>query len=189
MTPDDPAEQARAELVAALDAVAQGDRAALRLVYDRTSAKLFGICLRICEDRGAAEDVLQSVYLKVWEGARRFDADKASPITWLAIVARNAAIDWRRANRRHLADPIEAAFDVADGAPSPEAEAVDRSTRSRIRECLDQIAPKQRVAVESAFFKGSTYSELASGAKVPLGTMKSWIRRALIQLRGCLGDG
>ncbi|KAB2858515.1 MAG: RNA polymerase subunit sigma, partial [Sphingopyxis terrae] len=81
--------EAREALVAALAAVARQDRAALRQVYDLTSAKLFGICLRICGDRGSAEDVLQAVYLKIWDRAGQFDAARASPITWLAAIARN----------------------------------------------------------------------------------------------------
>lgn len=180
---------ARAALSAALGAVARGDRAALRTVYDRTSAKLFGICLRICDDRAAAEEILQTVYLKVWESAARFDPARASPITWLAAIARNAAIDWRRANRRHAAEPIESAFDLSDDAPSPEALALAGSTRARILVCFDELAPRQRAVVQAAFFEGLSYPELASAAQVPLGTMKSWIRRALIQLRGCIGDG
>ena len=107
-------------LAAALTAVGRGDRAALREVYDMTAAKLFGICLRICGERASAEDVLQTVYIKVWERAGQFDAARASPITWLATIARNGAIDWRRsvagrAARDNL--PEQAAFAVADEAP------------------------------------------------------------------------
>jgi RNA polymerase sigma factor (sigma-70 family) len=106
----------RERLVLALAQVADGDQLALREVYDSTCAKLFGVCLRICQDREAAEDVLQNVYIEIWHRAGRFDGTRASPVTWLCAIARNAAIDWRRANGTvHL--PESAAAAVADTSP------------------------------------------------------------------------
>ena len=105
----------REQLAAALNRAAQGDRAALRLVYDMTSAKLFGVCLRIFNDRSEAEDVLQEVYLTVWNKAAAFDETRASPITWLVAIARNRAIDRARSGASaRRSEPIEAAADVAD---------------------------------------------------------------------------
>lgn len=93
----------RERLVGTLSRVARGEQEALRELYAATASKLFGVCLRISHDREAAEDILQDVYLKVWNKAGRFDAARASPITWLCAIARNTAIDWRRANR---AEPL-----------------------------------------------------------------------------------
>ena len=180
---------ARDRLIAALLRVAEHDRAALRVVYDLTSAKLFGVCLRICNDRDVAEDILQGVYLKVWERAARFDATRASPITWLCVIARNAAIDWRRASGRVLTLPLEAAAGVADGRRLADQVLEDAGERERIHECLEALESKQQHAVRAAFFDGFAYSELASTMAVPLGTMKSWIRRGLLQMKQCLGDG
>src|SRR5213078_3280 len=87
------ADAARSQLAAALVRVAGGDRAALRMVYQDTSAKLFGVCLRILKDRSEAEDVLQDIYVTVWRKAATFDPSRASPITWLVAVARNRSID------------------------------------------------------------------------------------------------
>lgn len=179
----------RERLVADLARVADGDQDALRAVYDSTAAKLFGVCLRISGDREAAEDILQQVYLKVWDRAGRFDAERASPITWLCTIARNAAIDWRRANG-HIAPLSETALaGVADESPlAPEM--IDAATlRSRIAHCLEALEERPRRAIRAAFFDGLTYSQLASVMAVPLGTLKSWVRRGLIELRGCLGDG
>lgn len=180
---------ARARLVRALADVAGGDRKALKTVYDLTAAKLMGVCLRICQDREAAEDVMQEVYLKVWDRAGRFDASRASPITWLCTIARNTAIDWRRARGLGETFPVEAAFELPDGRPSAEALLEAGETQARIFDCLEALEEKPRGAIRAAFFQGRTYPELAAAAAVPLGTMKSWIRRGLLQLRGCLGDG
>lgn len=180
---------ARARLVRALADVAAGNRAALKIVYDLTAAKLMGVCLRICQDREAAEDVMQEVYLKVWDRAGRFDASRASPITWLCTIARNTAIDWRRARGLGETAPVEAALELPDGRPSAEALLEAGQTQARIFDCLEALDEKPRGAIRAAFFQGRTYVELAQTAAVPLGTMKSWIRRGLLQLRGCLGDG
>lgn len=180
---------ARAQLVRALADVAGGNRAALKIVYDLTAAKLMGVCLRICQDREAAEDVMQEVYLKVWDRAGRFDASRASPITWLCTIARNTAIDWRRARGLGETAPVEAALELPDGRPSAEALLEAGETQARIFDCLEALDEKPRGAIRAAFYQGRTYVELAQTAAVPLGTMKSWIRRGLLQLRGCLGDG
>ncbi|MHA6718529.1 sigma-70 family RNA polymerase sigma factor [Sphingomonas sp. RS6] len=180
---------ARTRLVEALAGVARGERTALRTVYDLTAAKLMGVCLRICQDRDVAEEVMQEVYLKVWRSAGRFDAARASPITWLCTIARNTALDSRRVRGLGEAAPVDAALDLPDDRPSADALIEAGETQARILDCIDALDEHQRGAIRSAFFHGMTYPELAQRAAVPLGTMKSWIRRGLIQLRGCLGDG
>ncbi len=186
------ADEARAQLTAALTAVGRGDRAALRRVYDMTAAKLFGICLRICGERASAEDVLQTVYIKVWERAGQFDAARASPITWLATIARNGAIDWRRSVAgRTVRDtlPEHAAFAVADDSPLADQSMVVAEQGEQLHRCLGELEDRTRLCIRSAFFDGSTYADLAARENVPLGTMKSWIRRGLLRLKDCLGDG
>jgi RNA polymerase sigma factor (sigma-70 family) len=181
------AEVRRKQLATTIAQVAGGDRAALQLVYHATSAKLFGIALRILGDRGEAEDVLQDVYLTVWRKAGRFDATVASPITWLVTIARNRAIDRLRSGAiLQRSEPIEAADAVADPAPSPVAMLEAEQERGRLEDCLRELEVTQAGAIRSAFLDGSTYEELATRASVPLGTMKSWIRRGLLKLRACL---
>lgn len=179
---------ARARLTAALGRVADGDRAALREVHDLTAAKLFGVILRISQNREAAEDILQDVYIKVWNRAGRFDAARASPVTWLCAIARNSAIDWRRASGAPAMLPVEAAADIADSRASATDLIEAEQDRARILDCLDALEEKPRGAIRSAFYDGFTYAELAERMAVPLGTMKGWIRRGLMQLKGCLGD-
>jgi len=177
----------RSQLVAALARVAGGDRAALQIVYQAAAAKLFGVCLRILNDRSEAEDVLQEVYLTVWRKAASFDPARASPITWLVAIARNRSIDRLRATAgSRRMDPIDAAEAVRD--PSPAAvELVEAAQQSsRLTLCLEQLDSRQSTAIRAAFLDGNTYEELAERMNVPLGTMKSWIRRGLLKLRDCL---
>lgn len=176
-------------LVAALQRVAAGERRALRDVYERTASKLFGVCLRISQDKEAAEDILQDVYLKVWNRAGRFDASRASPITWLCAITRNAAIDWRRAQGGPPLVSEELASEVPDDRVTAPEQIEALQERARIFECLDGLEIRQATAIRAAFFDGLTYAQLAEQVSVPLGTMKSWVRRGLIQLRECLGDG
>src|SRR5499427_9431899 len=181
------ADATRSQLAAALVRVAGGDRAALRIVYQDTSAKLFGVCLRILKDRSEAEDVLQDVYVTVWRKAATFDPGRASAIAWLVAIARNRAIDRLRARGAGgRLEPIEAADAVSDPAPA----AVDRvelaQQHQRLTRCLEELDAPHASAIRAAFLDGATYEELAARMNVPLGTMKSWIRRGLLKLRACL---
>lgn len=178
---------ARMQLAAALARVATGDRAALELLYRETSAKLFGVCLRILRDSSEAEDVLQDVYTIVWRRAGTFDSNRASPITWLVAIARNRAIDRLRAstNTRRM-EPIDDALYVSDAAPDALEQFESAEQRQRLASCLGELEPRHASAIRSAFLDGATYEMLAEQMDVPLGTLKSWIRRCLIKLKACL---
>jgi RNA polymerase sigma-70 factor (ECF subfamily) len=182
------ADGSRAALIGALARTALEDRAAFQQLYRMTSAKLFGICLRICGERQAAEDVLQDVYVQVWRRAGAYEPGRASPITWLATIARNRALDWRRAQVRTPAGIDAELPEIADPAPDAEAGLIDADEAARVRACLEELETRQRNAVRTAFYEGVTYAELAVRESVPLATMKSMVRRALIRLRGCLSD-
>jgi RNA polymerase sigma factor (sigma-70 family) len=181
------AETDRQRLSLALQQVAAGDQAALRQVYESTSAKLFGVCLRILGDRNEAEDVLQEVYVTIWRRAGSFDPGRGvSPITWLATLTRNRAIDQLRASKANLSRPLELAADVSDPAPLAAAVLERDQEQHRLSLCMGELEPDHAAYIRSAFFGGHTYQTLAETAAVPLGTMKSWIRRALLRLRDCL---
>ncbi|GAA0658273.1 RNA polymerase sigma-70 factor (ECF subfamily) [Sphingomonas insulae] len=180
---------ARAALVEALIRTGQDDRDAFRTVYTMTSAKLFGICLRICVDRQGAEDVLHDVYITIWNRAGAYQPGRASPISWLATIARNRAIDWRRRQGRNRAAPVDEADSVPDGTLRQDDALLAAEASARLHQCLEAIEQRQRGAIRSAFFGGLTYAELAERQAVPLGTMKSWVRRGLLALRGCLDAG
>ncbi|MEO6199362.1 MAG: sigma-70 family RNA polymerase sigma factor [Sphingomicrobium sp.] len=175
----------RGELAAIVRSVAGGDRGAMETLYQRTSSKLFGICVRLLGSEAEAEEVLQDVYVTVWGKAASFDAAKASPITWLSVLARNRSID-RLRRRRVKFEDLDAANDIADTDPSAFDLAVQAEDRGRLADCLDELDERPRQMIRAAFVDGATYSELAKTESVPLGTMKSWIRRGLKNLRGCL---
>jgi RNA polymerase sigma-70 factor (ECF subfamily) len=166
--------------------IAAGDRSALRQLYDATSAKLFGVCLRILSDREEAEDVLQEVYVTVWRRADRFDAGRASVMTWVSTIARNRAIDRLRA-RGPLAraEPVED-LEIADDQPGAEALLSAADDAGRLHACLSELDERTKSVIRTAFFEGVTYEALAQRMGAPLGTVKSWIRRGLAKLRGCL---
>lgn len=181
-------EAARARVVEAIVAVGRQERTAFRQLYRLTSAKLFGICLRICGEKQGAEDVLQEVYLTVWRRADGFEPGRASPITWLAAIARNRAIDWRRAHPARASAPVEDAAALPDPAPDAVSGLLADEEGRRLASCLDQLDQPQREVIRTAFFDGVTYAELATRRRVPAGTVKSWIRRGLLRLRECLRD-
>ncbi len=177
----------RSLIVAALARIPGGDRAALQTVYRLTSAKLFGVALRILGERSEAEDVLQEVFVTVWRKAADFDAGRASPMTWLIAIARNRAIDRLRASRTsRRMEPIDAATEVADSAAGADRALESAQEHARLHGCLDALATHERAALRGAYFDGNSYEELATRMSVPLGTMKSWIRRAMIKLKSCL---
>ena len=176
----------RQALAEAMQAVAGGDRSALRQVYDATSAKLFGTILRIVRDRDTAQDLLQDVYIKVWHRAGRFDASIASPITWLCTLARNTAID----HTRRRGAPVDAGDElpeVADDTAPVDEFLCKAEDHEALRRCLEELQDDHQRSIRLAFFDGLTHSQLADRIGVPLGTMKSWIRRGLQGLKGCLG--
>lgn len=122
----------------------------------------------------------------VWQKAGSFDPARASPITWLVTLTRNRAIDRLRATGRRLTAPIEAAADIADDAPDAEACLIASDDRTRISQCMDTLAASDATMIRTAFFEGATYSDIADRASLPLGTVKSRIRRALLKLKSCL---
>ncbi|MSU88903.1 sigma-70 family RNA polymerase sigma factor [Rhodobacteraceae bacterium 2CG4] len=167
--------------------VALADRPAFDSLYAHTSAKLFGVVLRLLNDRAEAEDALQEVFVKVWQRADRYTVSGASPMSWLIAIARNHAIDRLRA-RRGPAAPIDVAAEIADPAPSPEAATVAASERGRIENCLGRLDTYRAWAVRAAYLEGHSYRQIADRLDVPLNTVRTWLRRSLLKLRQCLEE-
>lgn len=167
-----------------LQACGQGNRLAFETLYRVTSSRLFGVCLQYLENRAEAEEVLQEVYTSVWLKASTYDPQRSAAITWLATIARHKAIDRRRAQPRH--EPLDDLEERPSAESVADAFEADRQRR-QIDRCLETLGKDQQTYIRVAFFEGYSYAELAARHRIALGTMKSWIRRGLLQLRACLG--
>jgi RNA polymerase sigma-70 factor (ECF subfamily) len=175
----------QARLADLMDKVATGDQAALRQLYTLTSAKLFGVCLRVAQDRSGAEEALQDAYIKIWRKAGYFDTARASPIAWMCAIARNCAIDWRRA-QAHVPQPLD---DAAISDLVPREPLADSDQQHHLLDCVAGLKDAESRAVRFAFYEGLSHSELAARLALPLGTLKSLMRRAILALRKCVDDG
>jgi len=171
---------------ALLEGVARRESQAFRLLYDRASPKLLGVALRILRRRESAEDVVQDVFVKLWNGQAVFNAELGSGFAFLATITRNRALDVARRRGEVSGDEAEME-DVMDLMPSPEAVAADRSDLRALVICLDQLAEGPRRAIVAAYIDGASGEEIARRLSAPLGTIKSWIHRGLAAVRECLG--
>ncbi len=167
--------------------VAEGDQAAFARLYERTSAKLFGVCLGILGNRGQAEDALQEGYVRVWRNAERFDQRKGAAMTWLISIVRNRALTLRHSMSR-LQPVEEETLDVMVEDRDDGPEDVDPAEKQALHDCLNELMDKQREVVRKPYLYGYTHSELAEATGNPLATVKTWIRRGLAQLKLCLDD-
>jgi len=156
-----------------------GDDTAMADLYDRYSGIVYGVALRVLGDTTAAEDVLQEVFLQLWRNPRAFNADRGSMAPWLAVIARNRAIDILR--KRPKEDAIDE-LPVATKVDLEEA-ATQRLAIEKVRAVMSQLPAEQRKALEMAFFSGMTHTEIASQTGEPLGTVKTRIRAALMAVR------
>lgn len=184
------------ELVQLLDRIATRARpgdaeAALRSLYDLTSSKLYGVALRVVGNREWAEDVLQDAYLNIWRIAVDYRASLSPPMAWMGVIVRSRALDFlRRRNTERIDTAVELDDYIADTVAGDSADPMDTSQASEqawaLHECLRKLEARQREVVSLAYLRDLSHSELAQQLKLPLGTVKTWIRRGLEQLRGCM---
>ena len=179
----------RAEIENLIGRVALGDRKAFDALYEATSAKLNAVCISVLKDRPAAEEVLQEVYIRVWNNAGRYAANGLSPMTWLITIARNRAIDRLRAkNGQPTSAPAEMAEAVASTDPGPEEQAILSQQRRMLEGCLDEMGEAQALALRAAYLEGASYAEIARTAGTPGNTVRSWLRRGLLRLKECVNQ-
>ena len=175
-----------------LSRVALQDRAALRSLYDATAGRLLAIVQRMLDDRALAEDVVQDTFVTVWQRAAQFPQLRTSPLAWLTTIARHRAIDLLRKRKPetsltwHDADGEEHQHDVVDGSATPPDQLQDRQEDGRLSACVARLDEAPRQAVLLAYYEGLTHEELAARLQRPLGTVKTWVRRSLLQLKACL---
>ena len=158
-------------------------------LYQLTSAKLYGVALRILRRQDWAEEVLQECYVNIWNHAGDYAMAKSAPLTWMTSIVRNRCLDWLR---RPQAEATGVEYDIAveawqDDAPGPMESLLAASEAAALARCMQQLESKQRQSIMLAFFHGLSHTELARHMQQPLGTVKTWVRRGLERLKGCLG--
>lgn len=177
-----------------LQATAEGDERAFADLYRATSSHLYGLLFRMLKRRDQAEEALQDCYIKIWQKAETFDADKGSPLTWMLAVARYRALDLLRMKRPEVELPDEESeislppMTMADDSQDPQARSEESQGLDNMRVGLRQLPEEQRQAVLLAYYEGYTHQELAKHMNAPLGTVKSWVRRGLARLREILDE-
>ena len=179
------------QLVVLLDRVALADESALRELYELTSSKLYGVAVRVVTNREWAEDVLQEAYINIWRIASDYKASLSPPMAWMALVVRSRGLDFLRRRMSERIDRMQELDDVisdtvAGNSPNPMDTAQASEQAKALHQCLSQLENKQREVVSLAYLRDMSHGELAVQLKLPLGTVKTWIRRGLEQLRGCM---
>ena len=180
-----------AELIALLDRVAAQDHTALKALYDGCAPKLFGLALRVVGQREWAEDVVQEAFLSIWRSAGDYRDSLSPPMAWLSLIVRSRALDLlrrRKAERSHVTQDIdEEMSDTLAGNSACPLDTAQASEQARaLHQCLIQLENRQREVVSLAYLRDLSHSELSEQLKLPLGTVKTWIRRGLDQLRACM---
>lgn len=180
-----PQERGRERLVELLGQVAGGNRTSFAELYALTSSRLYALVYGILRSSGEAEDVLQDIYIAIWQRADQFDPGKGTAMTWLMSLARNKSIDRLRQSREVPEDESQWMPVVDEQATPAEATGMSQE-RQRLDGCIRHLEARQRGIIVEAFYTGASYADLAARLSVPIGTMKSWVRRSLLQLKACL---
>ena len=188
--PADPVKQIErsARLMELLARTALADQQAFAELYRLTSSHLYGVALRILRESGAAEEVLQESFISIWNHAGSYVAARSQPFTWLTSIVRNRCLDQLR--RRELdtvtIDDEDEGMTVPDDGPTPLELLVAGADARAVKGCVEALEAGQKQAVALAFYRGLSHAELAAHLHVPLGTVKSWVRRGLERLKACL---
>ena len=179
-----------ARLAGLLAQAALRNQRAFADLYQLTSAKLFGVALRILRRQDWAEEVLQECYVNIWNHAGEYAVQKSAPLTWMTSIVRNRCLDWlRRPQQEATGDEYDIAVEAwRDDSPGPLESLAASSEAAALARCLRELDAKQRQSIMLAFFHGLSHSELARHMKQPLGTVKTWVRRGLERLKGCLAS-
>ncbi|WP_315701239.1 MULTISPECIES: sigma-70 family RNA polymerase sigma factor [unclassified Bradyrhizobium] len=176
-----------AELVWLIAAVARRDEAAFERLYTATRAKLYGVVLRILRRQDLAEEVVQETFVKIWHSAAQFNPAISSPITWMAAIARNRAIDLVRKRGELSLEEEPDAMEVAAETPDPLARREMSEELKRLLECIGQLEPDRQRLVLLAYYNGWSREQLAAKFRAPVNTVKTWLRRSMMDIRACLG--
>ena len=175
------------DLSAFIEKLAGGDQSALSSLYDASNRLVFGLILRIINDRSTAEEVLLDVYTQVWRQASTYDAKRGAPLAWLMTIARSRAIDRLRSGKHDQnKESLDDLSNLTGSGVSPEEATVFSERQQIVRSALDSLSPEQREVIELAYYSGLSHSEIALKLGQPLGTVKTRTRLAMMKLRDLL---
>ena len=185
------AESPDTQLIALIDRIALADESALKELYEMTSSKLYGVAVRVVTNKSWAEDVLQEAFINIWRIAGDYKASLSPPMAWMCLIVRSRGLDFLRRRRSDRADAVQELDDVlSDTLEGDSANPMDTALAGEqawaLHQCLSKLDNKQREVVSLAYLRDLSHGELAEQLKLPLGTVKTWIRRGLEQLRGCM---
>jgi len=185
------AESPDTQLIALIDRVALADESALKELYEMTSSKLYGVAVRVVSNKSWAEDVLQEAFINIWRIAGDYKASLSPPMAWMCLIVRSRGLDFLRRRTSDRADAVQELDDVlSDTLEGDSANPMDTALAGEqawaLHQCLSQLDNKQREVVSLAYLRDLSHGELAEQLKLPLGTVKTWIRRGLAQLRDCM---
>lgn len=170
-----------------LERCSRGEESALAELYRITSPRLFAVALRMLRRQDWAEEVIQECYVKFWQHASDYTTARSQPMTWMTRIVRNRCIDWLRRPDIEVPDPDGSVIDDwADEAPGPLSRLIDTESGRQLAGCMKSLSPNQRMAIALAFFDELSHSEVAVRLSAPLGTIKSWVRRGMENLKRCL---
>lgn len=172
-----------------LAACGRGDRQAFSRLYRDSSAKLFGVALRILRREDWAEEVLQDCYVSIWNHAQDYHPGLSAPMTWMTSIVRNRCLDRLRKPRLEVSDSDGEMIDnTISDEPGPLTVLEQSKDAQALARCLQTLEARQRQAIALAFYEGLSHTELASHLRQPLGTVKTWVRRGLLRLKACLAE-
>jgi RNA polymerase sigma factor (sigma-70 family) len=172
---------------AALLACAAGDKLALKRIYDAESPRMLGVAQRLLKRRALAEEAVQDAFVLIWRHAARFDPQRGGGLTWIYAILRNRSLSILRDEKRTEISDTPVGEQAASEEDDPETVMSKLSDAKALRGCLETLPPQRRAIVLLAFVQGLTHGEIAGRLSLPIGTVKSWIRRSLLSLRECLG--
>ena len=174
------------DLAEALRRCAAGDRSALRAIYDAEASRMLGVAMQLLRRRSLAEDAVQDAFMQAWQKAASFDPSRGNARTWLYAILRHRALNMLRSETRiELVDDFEP-MGLESDDENAESVVLRLSDAGALKRCLDRLDPLRRKAIVLAYVHGLSHGELAGRFGVPVGTMKSWIRRSLIFLKECM---
>lgn len=175
------------DIETALHDCASGDKLALKRIYDAEAARMIGVAQRLLKRRALAEEAVQDAFVLIWRHAARFDPERGGGLTWIYAILRNRSLSILRDEKRTETSDMPVAEETASEEDDPETVMSKLSDAKALRACLETLPPQRRGIVLLAFVQGLTHGEIAGRLKMPIGTVKSWIRRSLITLKECLG--